>query len=443
MQVTQTSAQGLSREFHVRIPQAHLASRLNEKLEEVRGQVHLKGFRPGKAPVSFLRKMYGKGMMSELIQEEMAAAQQKAFEDGKVMPAMAPQAQIENGLIDRVIAGAADLEYRFQVEVLPQFEPVDVATLQLERPVAAIADEEVAAELEKLAAENKQFDDRADGEGAVTGDRVEIDFVGKIDGEAFQGGSAEDVPLELGSGAFIPGFEDGLMGVTKGESKTLEITFPADYGAKHLAGKAATFDVTVKAVKAARPPQVDDALATSMGLESLDALRARVRQQLERRDGAQSRLHLKRRILDALDTTHSFELPAAMVSAEFQQIWQQVMAAERDEEDKNKSEEELRTEYHRIAERRVRLGLVLAEIGKRADVTVPEQDMNRALQMQAMQAGVPVQRVIDFYRENPNAWAQLRAPLYEDRVIDYITDRATVTNKTVSREELMQEPGEI
>jgi trigger factor len=442
MQVTEKSAEGLSREYHVLIPQSHLSSRLDAKLEEVKGQVHLKGFRPGKAPISFLRKMYGKGMMSELIQEEMAAAQQKAFSEHEIQPAMPPHPHMEDGLLEKVIEGQADLEYDIHVEVLPKFDLADVSDFSFEKMVAEIPDADVDEELEKIAKENTQYEDRAADATAEDGDQVVIDFVGKLDGEPFEGGTGEDVPLVLGSGQFIPGFEDQLKGVKAGDKKTLEITFPEEYGAEHLAGREATFDVTVQAVKSPKAPSVDDDLAKSMGLDDLDALKTRVREQLQRRFDNQSRLHLKRRILDALDERHDFDLPKGMVDAEFQQIWAQVENAERDEEDKDKSDDELKDEYRKIAERRVRLGLVLAELGNKAKVTVPEQDMQRAIQIQAMQAGVPVQQVVQYFQQNPGAYAQLRAPLFEDRVIDHIIEQSEITEKTVSKDELMKEPGE-
>ena len=442
MQVTEKTNEGLSREFHVVIPQSHLSTRLDAKLEEVKGQVHLKGFRPGKAPISFLKKMYGKGMMSELIQEEMAAAQQKALDDAKVQPAMPPHPHLDDGLIEKVIDGDADLEYDIHVEVLPDFEPAEIEGLALTKLVADIPDSEVDEEVEKIAAENTQYEDRAPDAAAEDGDQLTIDFVGKLDGEPFEGGAGEGVPLVIGSGSFIPGFEEQLTGVKAGDEKLVKVTFPEEYGAEHLAGKEAEFDVTVQAVKAPKETTVDDEFAKSMGLEDLAQLKERVKEQIQRRHDNQSRLHMKREILDLLDEKHDFDLPAGMVDAEFNQIWHQVESAERDEEDKDKSEDELKADYRKIAERRVRLGLVLAEIGKAANVQVPDQDMQRQIQIQAMQAGVPVQQVVEYLQQNPGMYAQLRAPLFEDRVIDHIIEKAEVTDKTVSKDELMKDPGE-
>lgn len=442
MQVTEKSADGLSREYHVVIPQTHLSTRLDAKLEEVKGTVHLKGFRPGKAPTSFLKKMYGKGMMAELIQEEMQAAQSKAFEEHKVQPAMPPHPHLDDSLVEKVIAGDADLEYDIHVEVLPEFDAMAVDGIALERMVAEVAEENVEEELANIAKESTAYEDREDGAAAADGDQVVIDFLGKLDGEPFEGGAGEGVPLVLGSDSFIPGFEEQLVGLKSGDEKVIEVTFPEEYQAEHLAGKPVTFDVTVGAVKAPAERAVDDELAKAMGLDDLATLRERVKERIQGGYTNQSRLHLKRAILDVLDENHSFDLPKGMVDAEFNQIWAQVEGAERDEEDKDKSEDELKEEYQGIAQRRVRLGLVLAEIGKAANVNVPDQDMQRAIQMQAMQAQVPVDQVVQFLQQNPAAFAQLRAPIFEDKVIDHIIDNATVTDKTVPVDELMKDPGE-
>ena len=439
MQVTQKSAEGLSREYHVSIPQEHLASKLDAKLHEIKGQVHLKGFRPGKAPVSFLKKMYGRSLMGELIQEEMQAAQAKAMESGE-QPAMQPHPHLHDGDVEKAVAGEAGLEYDIHYEVLPTFEPAEMGDLTLEKMVADISDEEVDEEVTKLAEANRPFEPK-DG-AAETGDRVVIDFLGKRDGEPFEGGAGEDQTLELGSGQFIPGFEDQLVGVSAGDEKTIEVTFPEDYGSKELAGQPATFDVTVKEVRAAGEATADDDFAKTLGFDDLSALKARIREQIQARYDDQSRLHMKRRLLDVLDERHDFDLPPAMVKAEFEQIWAQVQGAELDEEDKAKSEDELRADYEKIAERRVRLGLVLAEIGKRAEVDVPQEAMNRALQMQAMQFGLPVQQLAEMYQQRPEMIAQLRAPIFEDRVVDHLIGLAEVTERTVSKDELMEEPGD-
>jgi trigger factor len=442
MEVIEKSADGLSREFTVKVPASELDAKLTKKLEEMKGQVHLKGFRPGKAPVSFLKKMYGKSMMGELIQEAMTEANQKALDDNNLQPAMQPHPHMKDGLIEEVVEGKADLEYDMHVEVLPEFEPMDVAKLKLTRMTSEAPQEDIDQALDNIASENKTYTARGKTAKAKDGDRLVIDFVGRVDGEEFDGGKAEGSNLTLGSGQFIPGFEEQLVGVKTGDEKTITVTFPENYQADHLAGKEAEFDVTVQEVQAPDDSKIDDELAKTLGFDDLDALTKTVKEKLEEQMTAQSRLHLKRAILDELDAAHSFDLPKGMVDAEFEQIWQQVQASELDEEDKAKSEDELKEEYRTIAERRVRLGLVLAEIGKANNVEVSQDDMNRALQQQAMQFQMPVQQLAELYQQQPQMLAQLRAPLFEDRVVDYIIERADVSDKVVSKEELMKDPDE-
>ncbi len=442
MQVTETKNEGLSREFQITIPQSHLSERLEAKLEEIKPQVHLKGFRPGKAPTSFLKKLYGQNLMGELIQEEMAAAQEKALADADRQPAMQPQPDIEDGLIEKVVSGEADLSYNMSVELLPTIEPQGIDAIKLEKMVADIDDSEVGEELQKLAEQNKSFEDKDEGAAAEDGDRTIIDFVGSIDGEEFEGGAGQDVNLDLGSGTFIPGFEEQVVGIKAGEERTIEVTFPEDYNAAHLAGKAAQFAVTAKSVQAPVETKLDDDFAKTIGFDDLAALRERITEMVKGRYDGQSRLHMKRALLDYLDEQHDFELPGGMVKAEFNQIWAQVENAERDEEDKDKTEDELKADYEKIAERRVRLGLLLAEIGKEAKVDVPQNELTQAIQMQAMQMGMQPQQMFDMIQQRPDILAQIRAPLFEEKVVDHLIENAEVTEKTVSKDELMAEPGE-
>ncbi|MEM0927894.1 MAG: trigger factor [Pseudomonadota bacterium] len=441
MQVTETKNEGLSREFQITIPQSHLTERLNAKLEEIKPQVHLKGFRPGKAPTSFLKKLYGQNLMGELIQEEMAAAQEKALAEAERQPAMQPQPDIEDGLIEKVVSGEADLSYNMSVELLPTIEPKGIDAIKLEKMVADIDDAEVEDELQKLADQNKSFEDKDEGVAAEDGDRTVIDFVGSIDGEEFEGGAGEDVNLDLGSGSFIPGFEEQVVGIKAGEERTIDVTFPEDYNAAHLAGKAAQFAVTAKSVQAPTETTIDDEFAKTIGFDDLAALRERLTEMVKGRYDNQARLHMKRALLDYLDEQHDFELPAGMVRAEFDQIWAQVQGAELDEEDKDKSEDELKADYEKIAERRVRLGLLLAEIGKDAKVDVPQNELTQAIQMQAMQMGMQPQQLFDMIQQRPEILAQIRAPLFEEKVVDHLIENAEVTEKTVSKDELMEEPG--
>lgn len=439
MQVTQTKSEGLSREFSVVIPQSHLEDRLNAKLEEIRPQVHLKGFRPGKAPTSFLKKLYGQNLMGELIQEEMANAQAEALKD--VRPAMQPHPHIDDGLIDQVVKGEADLSYHMHVEVLPEIEPQGLDDLTLEKMVAEVSEEEVESELKTLAEQNRSYEDKEAGAAAAEGDRLVIDFEGSIDGEPFEGGAGEGVNLDIGAGQFIAGFEEQLVGATAGEGRTVTVTFPEDYAAEHLAGKEASFAVTVQAVQEPKETAIDDDFAKQLGFDDIEALRTRIREMVQSRYENQSRLHMKRALLDQLDEKHDFELPPGMVKAEFDQIWSQVEGAERDEEDKDKTEEELRAEYQKIAERRVRLGLLLAEVGKEAGVEVPQEELTRAIQTQAMQMGMQVQEFYKIIQDRPDIIAQIRAPLFEEKVVDHLIDKAAVTEKTVTKDELMEEPG--
>lgn len=443
MEVTEKSAEGLDRKFLVKVSAAELDEKLVARLEEIKGQVHLKGFRKGKAPVSFLKKMYGKGVMGEIVQEIVSETSQKAFSDRDLQPASQPHPHFHSDMED-VIAGKSDLEYDVHAEILPTFEAMDVSELKLTRLVADVPEEDIEDALKKVAEQQTSYADREDGAKAEDGDMTVIDFVGSIDGEEFPGGKGEKVNLVLGSGSFIPGFEDQLVGAKVGDDLTVKVAFPEDYNAAELAGKDAEFAVTVLEVQAPEEVAIDDELAKKLGLDDLAALKERLTERIESEYKQLSRGHLKRALLDKLDDAHDFELPKGMVDTEFDQIWRQVEAAERDEEDKDKTEEELKDEYRKIAERRVRLGLVLAEIGKNADVQVPQEDLQREMINMARAYPGQEKEVLEFYQKNPAAVQQLRAPLFEEKVVDYIFERAEVTEETVSKEKLMEDPeGEL
>ena len=448
MEVIEKSAEGLDRKFQVKVSAEELDKKLVTKLQEVKGRVHLKGFRKGKAPISHLKKLYGKGMMSEIIQDIVTETSQKAFSERDLQPATTPRPELTSK-IDDVIEGKADLEYDLHAEILPSFDPMDVSTLKLTRPVAEVPDADVDEALSKVAEQQLSYKARGKTAKAKEKDQVLIDFVGKIDGVEFDGGKGEGFELVLGSGQFIPGFEDQLIGAKTDDDVEVKVTFPEEYHAKDLAGKEAVFDVKVHEVRAPEEAAIDDELAKKVGLESLDDLQKRIRERIENEYKELSRSHLKRTLLDKLDEAHDFELPQGMVDGEFDQIWRQVESTERDEEDKDKTDDELKEEYRKIAERRVRLGLVLAEIGKRADVKVPSEELQQAIQRQAIQEAqymqmqgqnISPQEVLQFYQKNPQAIQQVRAPLFEEKVVDYIIERATVTDKTVSKEKLMEEP---
>ena len=448
MEVTEQTAEGLERRFKVKVPASELDARLTERLSDIKGRVNLKGFRKGKAPLPFLKKMYGKGVMSEILQEIVNETSFKAFTDRNLKPATTPHPHLA-GDIEEVIDGKADLEYSVHAEILPEFEPMAVDGLALKRPVAAVTDAEVDEAAQKLAEQSRDYEPRPAGGKAAKDDLLIIDFVGSIDGAEFKGGKGEGQSVVLGSGALIPGFEDQLIGAKAGEEVEVKVTFPEAYGASELAGKDAVFAVTVSEVKAPKDAVVDDDFAKRLGLDDLADLKKRLRERLESEYRGYSRGHLKRLLLDKLDAGHDFDLPKSMVEAEFRQIWAQVENAERDEEDKDKSEDELKDEYRKIAVRRVRLGLVLAEIGRRADVQVPQDALQRAVQERALHEArmltmqgqqVTPQQVLKFYQQNPQAVAQIRAPLFEERVVDYIIERAKVTEEQVSREKLMADP---
>ena len=448
MEVIEKTAEGLTRKFTVKVPAAELDAKLTARLADVKGKVQLKGFRKGKAPLPFLKKMYGKGMMSEILQEIVNETSYKAFSDRDLKPATTPHPHLTSD-IDAIIDGKADLEYDVHAEILPVFEPMSVDGVKLKRPVADVADDEIDEQLKKIAEANREFEARKQTEKAKDGDMVVIDFVGSIDGAEFAGGKGEDHSVVIGSNSLIKGFEDQLIGAEGGTDVDVKVRFPDDYGSAALSGKDAVFAVKVKEVKTPKDVQIDDDFAKKLGLDDLADLKKRVRDRIEAEHKSMSRSHVKRMLLDKLDAGHDFDLPKSMVDAEFNQIWAQVQNAERDEEDKDKTEDELKDEYRKIAVRRVRLGLVLAEIGRRADVQVPSDQLQRAIQEQALREAqyfamqgqkVSPQDVLKYYQQNPQAVAQIRAPLFEERVVDFILEKADVTDKKVSKDDLMKDP---
>ncbi|NQY98232.1 MAG: trigger factor [Henriciella sp.] len=437
--------EGLSRTYKVSVAKADLQKRFDERIEEIRPQMNLKGFRPGKVPASHVKKMFGKDIMGEVVQALVQETSQKTIEDADVRPAGQPEMKMESDM-EKVLSGDEDLAYEMSVDVMPDFEPVDIKKLTLTKPVAEINDDEIDARLNQIAEANPKYDKRAKTAKARQDDAVVIDFLGKLDGEPFEGGAAEEHTLVLGSNSFIPGFEDQLIGVKAGDEKNVEVTFPEQYQAEHLAGKEAVFEVKVHEVRAPKTPEIDDEFATGLGLESLEKLKELVSEQIKNEFDGASRAKAKRGLLDVLDEKHDFDLPPKMVEQEFNQIWQQVQAemdaGRTPEEDKGKSDDELKEEYGKIAERRVRLGLVLAEIGRVADIQIDEQEVQQALIREARNFPGQERQVIEFFQKDPNAMAQLRAPIYEDKVVDHILDTAKVKEETVSKEELLKEDEE-
>ena len=448
MQVTETVSDGLKREFKVVVPAADLATKADVKLGQLKDQVRLNGFRPGKVPVAHIKRLYGRAVMAEMIETTVREANAEIITERGFKLVREPKVTLpeEQGAVEQVIAGKSDLAYTMAIEILPTIELADFKGIQLERMNAEVAETEVDEALAKIAEQSRPFAPKGEGAKAENGDRVTIDFTGKMDGTPFQGGTGGDVSLHLGSGSFIPGFEEQLIGIAAGEQRTVNVTFPQTYPTAHLAGKNAEFDVTAKAVEAPQPITLNDEFAKSVGLESLAKLREMVKERIVREHGAMSRQKVKRKLLDELDAKHKFTPPPSLVEDEFTNVWKTIQddlqARKRTFEEEGTTEEKAKEEYRGIAERRVRLGLVIAEIGERNGIKVSDEELSRAVMDRARQVPGREQEVWDFYRNNPDALASLRAPIFEDKVIDFIIELAKVTDKTVSREELFKEDEE-
>ena len=438
MQLTERRSEGLLRVYDVTVPAAELQQKLNAKIEEVRPRVRINGFRPGKVPASHIRKVYGPSMMQDIINDAVQRSTKESLQN--IRAASEPSLDLKSD-INKVVAGQQDLQFELTLEVMPDFEPTDLKSIAITRPIAPVTDEQVETALNDLAKAQRGFEDK-DGK-AAEGDQVNIDFVGRIDGEAFQGGSAEGANLVIGSKQFIPGFEEQLVGAKAGEERALRVTFPDDYPVADLKGKAAEFETKINKVRKPKEGAPDDAWATELGFESLAQLRDGLKQRIESEHAQQSRAKAKRALFDKLDEAHSFDLPPRMVDAEFNQIWRQIEADRKvgqlDPSDEGKSEEELRIEYRGIAERRVRLGLVLAEIGRRHKLEVSDQEVAQAISAQARNYPGQERQIFEAYQRNPQMVAQVRAPLYEEKVVDYVLELIKVANETVSREDLFKD----
>jgi trigger factor len=446
MQVTETLSQGLKREFKVVLPATELEQRLNSELNNIKDRVRINGFRPGKVPAAHLRKVYGRSVMSDVVQNAVNEANRKIIEDNDLKLALEPQIQFPENKdeIEKAMDAKGDLAFTVALEVLPSFELADVSDVTVKKPVAEITDAEINESLERMAKQNRAFDTK-DG-AAAEGDRVMIDFVGRIDGTEFEGGKGDDVRVELGSNTFIPGFEDQLVGVKAGDKKVLNVTFPENYMAADLAGKAAEFDVTVKEVQAPGETAIDDEFAKNFGMESLDKLKEAVRDAIKRDYDSQSRRKVKKDLLDSLDAKYSFDLPPSLVEQEFAAVWSQVendmKSNGRTFADEDTTEEEARAEYRKIAERRVRLGLVLAQIGEKSDIKISDDEVTQALIERVRQFPGQERQVWEFYQKNPQALAEIRAPLFEEKVVDQILSQVKVIDETVSKEALFGDDGD-
>ena len=445
MEITETLSDGLKREFQIQVPAADLEARLTERLGELKDKVQLRGFRPGKVPMAHLRKIYGKAVMAETIEALIRELNAKVVTDHGLKLAMEPKVTIPNEETEvaKVIGGQSDLAYTLAVEVLPKIELADFKGIKLERPVADVTDAQVSEALDRIAEQNRPFAAKGEGGKVEKGDRVVIDFTGTLEGVPFEGGTGGDVGVNVGSGTFIPGFEDQLIGMTGGETRQVKVTFPSNYTNEHLAGKDAEFKVTAKTVEAPGTVAVDDAFAKQLGLESLDKLKEAVKGRLLQEHAGLSRQRVKRQLLDKLDEMHKFALPPTLAEEEFKNVWNAVdsdlKAQGRSFADEGTTEEKAREEYRGIAERRVRLGLVLAEIGERNKIAVTDEEVTRAIVERARQVPGREQEVWEFYQKNPGALASIRAPIFEEKVVDFLLELATVSEKQVSREELLKE----
>ncbi|HET6521846.1 MAG TPA: trigger factor [Geminicoccaceae bacterium] len=438
MQVTEVSADGLRREYKVVVPAQDIESRIQGRLHDLSKKIKMPGFRPGKVPVSLLRKQYGRSLMGEVLEEAVSQGSQTAISRHELRPALRPKIEVTS------FDEGRDLEFTMAVEVLPEVPKVDYGAIHLTRLKAEVNDEAVDEALKRVARGHRHFDPPAEPRPGRDGDRLIVDFTGTIDGEPFEGGSATDFPLVLGTGAMLPGFEEQLTGVEVGATKVVDATFPEGYGRAELAGKQARFDVTVKDIQEPRShDEVDEEFAKEHGFESLEKLRDAFRGRMERDYAQLSRSRLKRELLDHLAATYRFEVPRGMVDLEFEAIWKQLEAEmERTGqkfEDAGKSEEETRAEYRDIAERRVRLGLILSDVGRQNELTVEQQELNAAVLEQARRYPGREREFLDFIRQNPQAQEQLRAPIFEDKVVDFMFQLATIEERVVPSEELLKD----
>ncbi|QMU59807.1 MAG: trigger factor [Boseongicola sp.] len=433
MQVTETLNEGLKRGYNITVSAGELDEKVNEKLTEAAPDIEMKGFRKGKVPMALLKKQFGQRILGEAMQETIDGAMSRHFEDSGDRPAMQPKVEMTN----EDWKEGDDVEVAMSYEALPEIPDVEFGKIKLDKLVVKPDDASIDEALKNLAENAQNFDDRKKGSKAKDGDQVVIDFLGKVDGEAFEGGAAEDFPLVLGSGQFIPGFEEQLVGLKVGDEKAVEVTFPEEYGNADLSGKPAVFDVTVRGVKAPKAAEIDDELAKKFGADDLEALKTQVTERLESEFGGAARAVMKRGLLDALDKAVSFDLPPSLVEAEAGQIAHQLWHDENpDVEGHDHDNIEPTDEHNKLAERRVRLGLLLAEIGQKAEVEVSDAEMTQAVMTQARQYPGQERQFFEFVQQNPQMRQQIQAPIFEDKVVDHVFEQVNVTDKDVSKDDL-------
>jgi trigger factor len=445
MQVTETLSEGLKREYKVVVPAAELDAKVNQRLDDLKGRVRINGFRPGKVPVAHLKRMYGRSAMAEVIEATVRDTNNQIVSERGFKLAADPKVTLptEEGAIEQLIEGKSDLNYTMALEIVPPIALGDFKTIKLTKLTADVAETEVEEGIKNIANQNRPYTPRPQGEKAAKDDRITISFVGTIDGKPFEGGTGDDAVVLIGSNTFIPGFEDQLIGIATGETRALKVAFPAHYMKEDLAGKDAEFVVTAKSIEAPGTVTIDDEFAKALGLESLEKLRDAVKDRITREHASMSRQKIKRALLDELDKMHKFDPPPTLVEEEFDRVWKSVLQELENERktfaDENTTEEKAKAEYRAIAERRVRLGLVLAEIGEKNNITVTEDELSRAVMDRARQLAGQEQRVWDYYRQNPQAVAALRAPIFEEKVVDFLLELASVKDSKVSREELYKD----
>jgi trigger factor len=448
MQVTETLAEGLKHEFKVSVPASDLDAKADAKLVDLKDKVKLNGFRPGKVPVSHLKKVYGRSVMAEAIDQTIRDTNTQIFTDRGFRLATEPKITMptEQAEVEELLAGKTDLTYTVAIEVVPTIQLADFKTFSVEKPVVEVTDAEIDEAIKRIAEQNRPYAAKADGAKAETGDRVTISFKGSINGELFDGGTGEGIPVVIGAGQFIPGFEEQLVGMAVGETRTLKVTFPKNYASEKLAGQPAEFETTATLIEAPGQTTIDDEFAKTLGLESLDKLKEAARERLVAEFAGATRQRVKRALLDRLDDSHKFEAPPSLIEEEFNLMWNSIKAEMESSgktfADEDTTEEAAKEEYKKIADRRVRLGLVLSEIGEKNKITVTEDEVGRAVIERARSMPGREKEVWDYYRSNANALAQLRAPIYEDKVVDFILELANVTEKKVSREDLFKEDDE-
>jgi trigger factor len=445
MQVTETLAEGLKHEFQVSVPASDLDAKADARLVDLKDKVRLNGFRPGKVPVSHLKKVYGRSVMAETIDQTIRDANSQIFTERGFRLATEPKVTMptEEKEVENILAGKSDLTYTVSIEVVPAIALADFKSFTVEKPVVDVTDTDVDDAIKRIADQNRSYAAKGEDAKAENGDRVTISFKGTIDGTPFDGGTGEGIQVVIGAGQFIPGFEEQLVGIAAGETRNLKVSFPKNYASEKLAGQPAEFETTATSIEAPQATEINDEFAKTLGLESLDKLKEAARERLAAEFAGATRQRVKRMLLDRLDESHRFEAPPSLVEEEFNLMWNSIKAEMESSgktfADEDTTEEAAKEEYHKIADRRVRLGLVLSEIGEKNKITVTDDEVSRAVIERARQMPGHEKEVWDYYRNNNNALAQLRAPIYEDKVVDFILELANVTEKKVTREDLYKD----